>query len=292
MDNTYDFLSRRPQEFRQLAVKDMLFLHYTCPQIDKYLYIFNHFNQISFTLCGDKIFHRGTKSWIMTENTTIFAKKGAWKQEIGSTGWEILSFYIPDNFLHRFFKENRQLWPLKSLPVPSGDMFIEIKVNQITRAFFYSILPYFTQQPAPPEDLLELKFKELLFTILSNPENAGLLAYINNMCDNAKPPVYEVMENNYYFNLSIPEFARLTQRSVTTFKRDFHRYYRTTPGKWLTRKRLEYAKLLLDTSEKNISEISFDSGFENMTHFSKIFKQQYSISPNQYRKANQAHVTA
>ncbi len=58
------------------------------------------------------------------------------------------------------------------------------------------------------------------------------------------------MEASYTFNLSINEFARIAQRSVASFKREFYEYYRITPGKWLTHKRLEYAKLLLHTSKK------------------------------------------
>lgn len=290
MNNTYDYISSRPQEFKQLASKEVLFLHYICPQIDQYLYLYSHFNQVSFTLGGDKTFHHGSKSWNMTEHSTIFAKKTAWKQEIGSSGWEILSFYFPDSFLYRFFQENRQIWPLTSLPAPPSDMIIGIKVNEVTRAFFYSLLPYFSQQPPPPEDLLELKFKELLFNILSNPDNAGLLAYVNSMSDDYRPPLYETMEANYYFNLSIAEFARIAQRSVSTFKRDFQQYYHTTPGKWLTKKRVSHAKLLLDTSKKNINEIACDSGFENATHFSRVFKEHYQLSPMQYRKKNLAAV--
>lgn len=285
VNNTYDFLLSRPNEFKQVAVKDVLFLHYICPQVDKYLYLFNHFNQISFTLAGDKTFHRDSKSWKMTEHTTIFAKKGAWIQENGTTGWEILAFYFSDDFLCRFFKEHRQLWPLKSLPAPTNDIFIELKVNDVTRAFFYSILPYFSQRPSPSENLLELKFKELLFNILANADNAELLAYVNSMSDQHKPPLYQIMEANFYFNLSIVEFARLTQRSVSTFKRDFHQYYHTTPGVWLKEKRVSHAKLLLNTSTKNINEIAYDSGFENTAHFSRVFKETYGKSPLQYRKS-------
>jgi transcriptional regulator GlxA family with amidase domain len=84
--------------------------------------------------------------------------------------------------------------------------------------------------------------------------------------------------------LANEEFARIAQRSIATFKREFHEYYHTTPGKWLTQKRLEYAKNLLDTSKKNVSEIVDESGFENLTHFSRIFKEKYGLSPIYYRK--------
>ena len=95
------------------------------------------------------------------------------------------------------------------------------------------------------------------------------------------------MEANYTFNLTIEEFARISQRSVGTFKREFHEYYQTTPGKWLTQKKLEYAKQLLDLNQKNVSEIAYASGFENLSHFSRIFKEKYGLSPLQHRlKAN------
>jgi len=284
MNNTYDYLVSRPTEFKQLASKDILFLHYICPQVDQYLYLYNHFNQIGFTIGGDKTFHHSSRSWTMTQHTTYFAKKTAWKQEIGTMGWEILAFHFPDDFLCRFFRENRELWKPKFLPQSYNDIFIEIKVNDVTRTFFYSLLPYFSQQPPPSENLLELKFKELLFHILSNPENAQLLAYIKSISDQHKPPLYEIMEANYHFNLSVPEFARLAQRSVTTFKRDFQEHYHTTPGKWLTKKRVDYAKLLLETSEKHIKEITYDSGFESTTHFSRVFKEVHGLSPVHYRK--------
>ena len=166
----------------------------------------------------------------------------------------------------------------------TSDMLIEIKVNETTRAFFYSMVPYFSQKIPPSESLLELKFKELLFNIFSDPANADLLAYINSIDDQYKTPLWQVMEANYTFNLTIDGFARIAQRSVGTFKREFHEYYHTTPGRWLTQKRLEYAKDLLDTSKKNVSEIADESGFENITHFSRIFKEKYGLSPLQYRK--------
>jgi len=284
MNNTYDYSVSHPEYFKQLAVKDLLFLHYICPQIEKYLYLYTHFNQISFTLGGNKVFHHGSRSWTMTESSSIFAKKTAYKQEIGTVGWEILSFYFPDSYLQNFFKENRQHLPLKHLPDVPGDMFIEININETTRAFFYSIVPYFSQEVPPSENLLELKFKELLFNILTNPANASLLAYISSMSDQHKPPLSEIMEANFNFNLSLSDFARIAQRSLAAFKRDFIEIYHTSPGKWLSQKRLEHAKLLLDTSKMNVNEIAYDSGFESVTHFSRVFKERFGSSPLQYRK--------
>lgn len=284
MDNVYDYITCRPKEFKQLAANDLLYLHYKCPQEVKYAYVYNHFNQIAFTLQGTKIFHFGTRSLSMTNESSHFAKKGAWKQENSDLQWELLAFYFPDEFLCRFYEENRQLLQVKNLLDVPGEMLIKIKINEATQAFFYSVLPYFEQQPPPSSKLLELKFKELLYHILSNPENKDLLAYVYYLSNFQKPPLKDIMEANFYYNLSIAEFARIAQRSVSTFKRDFGVLYHTTPGKWLTNKRLNYAKHFLTTSVKNINEIVYDSGFENVSHFSRVFKEKFGLAPLQYRK--------
>ncbi|MEP6583849.1 MAG: AraC family transcriptional regulator [Ginsengibacter sp.] len=285
MYNNFEFIVTHPEIIKQLAVKDMLFAYYKCPQVEKQVNLFLHYNLITYTFRGKKTFHHRDKSWTLTDNSCVFVRKTAFNQERDDmVGWEVLAFYFQDNFLQKVFREYRQYLPLKNLPPPSEDMLIEINVNETTSTFFYGMVPYFTQQIPPSESLLELKFKELLFNIFSDPANVNLIAYINSIDDQLKTPLWQIMEANYTFNLSIDEFARIARRSVGAFKREFYEYYHTTPGKWLTNKRLEYAKSLLDTSKKNVSEITYVSGFENLTHFSRIFKEKYSLSPLQYRK--------
>ena len=95
----------------------------------------------------------------------------------------------------------------------------------------------------------------------------------------------EIMERNYIYNMKLEEFAQLNGRSLTSFKRDFITTFNTTPGKWLARKKLEYTRHLLETSDKNINELTFESGFENASHFIRIFKQAFQLTPLQYKKS-------
>lgn len=94
------------------------------------------------------------------------------------------------------------------------------------------------------------------------------------------------MESNYYYDLKVSEFAEIANRSTSTFRRDFKKHYQSSPGKWLTTKRLERASLLLRTSNKTISEITFDCGFKNVSHFSRIFKEKFHLSPTEFREQN------
>lgn len=292
MINTYDFQVAHPDHFKQFAVKELLFLYYKCPQEEKKVNLYTHYNKIIYVLNGKKSIHHGGKTWVLAEDSAFFIRKTAYNQErFYEFEWEVLCFYLPDDYLKQIFKEYRSQLPLKDIPPPS-DMLIEISVNEATRAFYYSIVPYFTQQAAPSESLLELKFRELIFNILSNPSNSNLLAYVNRMADSHKPLLHEIMESNYTFNLSLTELARISQRSLATFNREFRQNYRTTPGKWLTLRRLQFAQLLLNTSQQNVKEIAYTTGFENVTHFSRVFKEKFGLSPLQYRRQNSALLDA
>lgn len=282
--NNYDDSIADPVTFKQLAVKDALFLHYMCPQVDKQMQLFSHYNEIMFTLEGGRILRHGEKSWTLKKHSCILTRKTAYLQELPeATEWKVLAFYFQDSFFRKVIEEYRQYLPLKNLPGPPTDMLMEINTNETTQAFFYSILPYFTQKLPAPEGLLELKFKELLFNIFLDPPNNTVLAYANSLMNIYKTPISEVMEKNYMFNLTVEQFARMTNRSISVFKKDFHQYYRTTPGRWLTQKRLELAKSFLEADKKNISEVAFSSGFENLSHFSRVFKEKYGVPPVKFK---------
>ena len=285
MLNSYDQIVSHPESFKMLSVKDMLCVTYICPQDERLINAWSEYNIIGFTLNGQKNYHHGGKSWSLTKNNTIFSKKGAFAQErYKYRGWEVLAFYIPDNYLKMVFNQYRQYLPIKKLPDLSNDAMFELVIDDRIRTYFYGIVAYFNLTVSPPEDLIEMKFRELLFNIYSITGNGALLAYVSSLIDQHKSPLWQIMESNFMFNLSIAEYARLAQRSISTFKRDFQVIYKTTPGRWLSGKRQVYAKLLLESSQKTISEVAFESGFENASHFSRVFRENNNMSPVQYRQ--------
>lgn len=91
------------------------------------------------------------------------------------------------------------------------------------------------------------------------------------------------------YHLSLDELAQIANRSLATFKREFKKLFNTPPAQWLIQKRLDYALVLLNTTEKSIADIVFDSGFENGSHFSRVFKDKFGVSPLHYRKQKQMH---
>src|SRR5690606_24321952 len=127
--------------------------------------------------------------------------------------------------------------------------------------------------------LLEIKFRELFLNLISSRQNQPLRDYFNSLGHSRKVSIREVMETNFPFNLKLEEFARLSGRSLSTFKRDFVETFQTSPGKWLIKKRLEFSRRLLETTDKNINELALETGFENTSILSQYSKRNTASRP-------------
>ncbi len=60
-------------------------------------------------------------------------------------------------------------------------------------------------------------------------------------------------------------------------------------SQYLAYTRLQYAAHSMLNTRESITDICFDCGFENFSHFSRSFKRLFGISPREYRSANAAH---
>jgi AraC family transcriptional regulator, exoenzyme S synthesis regulatory protein ExsA len=282
--NFYEHIKGDPVKFRQLACKGLLFAHYNCPQVDTKQEFFSQHNFITYTFSGRKRIHKSGKSWLLDSDIAIFGRKGAYLfEKFENVEHCVMNFFIPDSYLQQIVKEYRSYIPLASTSGKPTESVVQLDITETTRAFFQSMFSYFNTE-SPAENLLELKFKELLLNLITNPQNKDLLAILNNIECNQRPSLLEIMEDNYLYNLTQEDLAKISLRSLPTFKREFKAIFNTTPGKWLLQKRLENANLLLHSTTKAVNEIAFESGFENTTHFSRVFKERYGKSPAHFRK--------
>jgi pimeloyl-ACP methyl ester carboxylesterase/AraC-like DNA-binding protein len=98
-----------------------------------------------------------------------------------------------------------------------------------------------------------------------------------------KIDIEKTMLDNFQYNLTVEDFAKLCGRSLSVFKRDFSQHFNTTPFRWLKTKRLEYAKTLLLESQLNVNQICYESGFKNNSHFCQSFKEKFKLPPKQFK---------
>ncbi|MBO0938279.1 helix-turn-helix transcriptional regulator [Fibrella sp. HMF5335] len=293
MTNIHDFLAYLPGTCKQLVCKDILFAYYDCLQSQHRVDIYTHHSYLTFTISGGKHLHRAGKTWTLTKGCCEFVKKGAFIQEMYiDEGYRAITIYVPDPYLQNLIREHRRFYHVKTTPNQHTEQIIELTVNETTARFIQTVLAFFSNAILPTETVLEERFQELVYALLTNPANHNLVTYLNSLTERPHVSLYEVMETNYMYNLSLCDYARIACRSLATFKREFATIFNTTPGRWLIQKRLSYAQTLLEITGKSIADIVFESGFENGSHFSRAFKEKYGIAPLHYRQQNQKNLTA
>ncbi len=140
-----------------------------------------------------------------------------------------------------------------------------------------SLIPYFDVQEKFPETIASLKITEAISVLRTIDKDIDHV--LSNFQTLHKIDLSGFMEKNFMFNMPLEKFAYLTGRSLTTFKRDFHRIYNTTPQRWLTQKRLALAHYQLTEKDKKPVEVYLETGFENLSHFSYAFKKQFGQTP-------------
>jgi AraC family transcriptional regulator, exoenzyme S synthesis regulatory protein ExsA len=292
MINYVELLKANPQYFKQFSCKELLFLNYDCPVKENKLAKWSEHNYFYYVLTGQKTLHKGNQSWPLTKGTLSFIKKGACLiEQFFREPFCIVVFVLPDSFISRFIASNKDQLPPERPQTKTDDLVIRVHTDEVLHKFYESVLPYFASQHTPSEKLIELKFTELLLHIVSNPQNTELISYLYSVAANKTSTLEHVMETNFAFHLQLNDYARLCNRSLSSFKRDFETIFKTTPGQWLLQKRLGYAHQLISDTDKPLADVILESGFENQAHFSKVFKARFGKSPLQFRKKIQETVS-
>jgi AraC family transcriptional regulator, exoenzyme S synthesis regulatory protein ExsA len=286
MLSNYDFVKNNPGLFKQFSCKKLLFLIMDCPPDFTKAEDWSEHNCFLYVLSGQKHLYNRERSWYVQKGSTVFLKKGGIGiEKFGNEPFCVLMFYVPDEYICSLVRENTSLLSQGTASTVSKDQVLPLQTNAIMSAFYESILAYFSSSTEPPENLLELKFKELLLTLISSDNNAELTGYFCNLASPRRmDDLQDIMESNCLYNLQLHEFARLCHRSLSSFKRDFQTTYKIAPGRWLLEKRLDVSRRLLMHSDKPIADVVIESGFRSNTHFDRVFKKHFGLSPLQYRK--------
>ena len=97
-------------------------------------------------------------------------------------------------------------------------------------------------------------------------------------------PVFAYLVENYRGQVSLDAAADVANMTTNAFCKYFKKITRKTFMETIIEYRLNYAIQQLVQTDKPISEISFDSGFGDVSHFYKMFKSKMHLSPLNYRK--------
>ncbi|SHG24165.1 transcriptional regulator, AraC family [Salegentibacter echinorum] len=135
---------------------------------------------------------------------------------------------------------------------------------------------------------LESKALEMLVIQIAqyeDDEDEGKLPQILRQSDIQKVDyVVKRIQGDMGSNLSVEMLAKEAGTNVNKLQEGFKYVYDLTVNKYMQHVKLQAAKEMLMTSDRNISEIVTAIGLNNRSYFSKIFKEKYGVNPKYFLK--------
>ncbi len=217
--------------------------------------------------------------FLASQNQVVFIPKGRYMiSDIipENDEFEAVFFFIEDNLINNFLDSKKDFQS-------KGNFNYVMKYSNKFKVFTQSILALYKENTNNNfKEITKLKLLELLHLFYNSDQKNNFMQILTSLSNITKRNIVEIMEINFDKPLSIEDYAFLTGRSVSSFRRDFRRKFGISPKKWLISKRLEKAKDLLATTDFNINQVSLEVGFENVSHFINLFGKTYNETPKQF----------
>lgn len=147
-------------------------------------------------------------------------------------------------------------------------------------------------------DMLNMNDTEQLYTLfsifklLSATDELNPLAspaFLETFRLNSNSPMQKALQfilQNFQKQMQISDLLQVTNMSYTTFYNTFKYTYRMPFKSYLMNVRIGYACRLLMDATQDISEIAYESGFENLSNFNRQFKKIKGETPSRFQEQN------
>ncbi|MBP2833686.1 helix-turn-helix transcriptional regulator [Aquimarina sp. U1-2] len=251
-----------------------------------------------YCLCGQFDYQFGGRNAMHTVNTqqnVIVLDKNNIENRIilpGGTKLKISFIYITEEDL-----QQNKLSQSTYLQTYLSDIFTQLehkenyqffgRIRPIT-AEYVRILIDNRKSGLPGRLITESTLFQILLTQLedhdeeiNNPQISSALSRKEiNKIINLSESISQKLEQN----LGIEKLCSLSGLTPRKLQMGFRQLYGMTVSRFITKARLERSRELIETTKLTVSEIVYSIGLSSRSYFSKIFKEMYTISPNEYKK--------
>ncbi|KAA3633868.1 MAG: AraC family transcriptional regulator [Bacteroidetes bacterium] len=162
----------------------------------------------------------------------------------------------------------------------NGQGLLKFQAPDLIKEYFI-FLKTINPATAYSYQIFTLKIMEF-FGLLIN-ENPSVAKQLAGLLHQPFKNLQAFMEDHFSKPLSIKDYASLTGRSESTFRREFKLKYGIAPRKWIINKRMEMAKKLLEDADFNVNEVAMEVGYDNVSHFIKAYKNVFGETPGNHQ---------
>ena len=131
----------------------------------------------------------------------------------------------------------------------------------------------------------EEKLCELINTAI---ENVRSMQKTDSIVHSQKDVIKDYIDRNYKKDISAKDVAGILGYSDVYFSKVFKQLFDDNFINYLTKIRIDRAKLLLKDVSFNIKEVGKSVGYADSNYFTKVFKRSVGMSPSEYRSKHNA----
>lgn len=122
------------------------------------------------------------------------------------------------------------------------------------------------------------RISKVISEIISKTQINKSKRYINS--------IYKYIENNMNNKISVADIANSLGLTGIHTSRIFKKETKEDLSKYITKRKMEVAAILLESNNLMIKEVANKVGYDDQLYFNKVFKKEYGISPKVYKKTN------
>jgi AraC-like DNA-binding protein len=192
--------------------------------------------------------------------------------------YEAILLMYKDNLLLDFIKKYDLNFDEKSVFTTN---VLKIEKSPKFEIFQSSVLSYLKTTTSNQESIIKLKLEEAFLNILESTSKDLFKGFLSSIYANNSFKIK--IEKEFDVDKNILLFAKEFHITDLAFRNKFKDTFGMTPKKWQNIKRLEKAKLLLETTDYNVTQVCQQSGFDNISWFIQAFKKEYNATPKQIK---------
>ena len=161
--------------------------------------------------------------------------------------------------------------------------YIDVVDKKEVEKLFIKLIDYYKSEKIPSCLYAQSMLIEIFAYYIGNIPEGNLLL---SPSSSVKKLNYLLLyiENNISLDLTVEKLAKMAGFHPNYFIRFFKKHMGNSPINYINKIKMEKAKELLSINdEMNISEIAYTIGFNDVYHFSKVFKKYTGFSPSEFR---------
>jgi AraC family transcriptional regulator len=177
-------------------------------------------------------------------------------------------------------------FPVRNITIElEADFF---RKNSVSEADLYLSV---SQNPTAKFNMLKV-YKEILAKDEFSHSSIDMLLLglieAKNVYERVRPlwinKVSELLHDNWDKELSVQDLALVANVHPKTISKYFSKYFACTLGEYRRKIKVEKALTLIKTSKLTLTEIAYECGFYDQSHFTGIFKELTGFLPKQFKK--------